>query len=199
MKKKMVFNRTTVLLISLIVITLFIFSGCLFLYFHGKDNVGKTATVVFSYSDDASKLLIDQSVPITDEVGKNLSFIEGKSQQGYTEFSISSNMFGMESLRYEIYAKSVGVSMELPHRYVKLYLTDGESDLALPGYDERRVPTFKDLKISASDPSAKQIYTGELVKDETKNFRLRMWLADTYPMTMEHRSFGILLYVKVIK
>lgn len=197
MKDKSIHKHTLCLLIGSVIIVICILVACFCLYFYENKEVGKSATIVFSYSDDSSKLFMDNSTPITDEVGRNITFANTK-QYGYTEFSISSNMMGLESVRYEIYAKNIGVSTEIPANYVKLYLTDGDNDLAFRGFDETRIPTFKDLKVSASDPSAKQIYSGELKQGEVKNFRLRMWLTDTYPITLENRSFGILLYVKVI-
>lgn len=157
----------------------------------------RNATVVFSYSDDSSMLLMDSSMPITDTVGKKLSFTPNQVKHGYSEFSISANMEGIDKIHYEIYAKNIGVSTELPTDYVKLYLTNADNDQPLEGFDNF-VPTYRDLKVAVSDPAGKKIYSGILEKGEIKNFRLRMWLADTYPITAEVRNFGILLYVKVI-
>lgn len=191
-------NSTLFIVISLILLSICVFTGCLLLYFHGDNNVFKNATIVFSYSDDSSKLLMDSSMPVTDAIGKQLSFTPNQNKHGYSEFSISSNMEGMNSIHYEIYAKNIGVSTELATNYVKLYLTDADTDLPLDGYDSDVVPTYRDLKVAASDPAGKKIYSGILNKDEIQSFRLRMWLADTYPITTETRSFGILLYVKVM-
>lgn len=198
MKKKSIHKQSIGLFIGCFIIVICILITCFFLYVHEKDNVGKSATVVFSYSDDASKLFMNNSTPITDEVGRNITFLN-TNQYAYTEFSISSNMIGVDEVKYEIYAKNIGVAVEIPHRYVKLYLTDGDTDLPLKRFDATKVPTFKDLAVSVSDPSAKQIYSGTLTKDEVKNFKLRMWLTDTYPITTETRNFGILLYVRVIR
>lgn len=191
-------NSTLFIVISLILLSICVFTGCLLLYFHGDNNDFKNATIVFSYSDDSSELLMDSSMPVTDAIGKQLSFTPNQTKHGYSEFSISSNMEGMDYVRYEIYAKNIGVATELATNYVKLYLTDADTDLPLDGYDVNVVPTYRDLKVAASDPAGKKIYSSVLNKDETQSFRLRMWLADTYPITTEVRTFGILLYVKVI-
>lgn len=157
----------------------------------------RSATVVVSYSDDSSMLMMDSSMPVTDAIGKNLSFTENQTKYGYSDFSISANMEEIDKIHYEIYAKSVGVSTEIPIEYIKLYLTNADNDLPLKGFDNV-IPTYRDLKVAVSNPAGKKIYSGILEKGETQNFRLRMWLADTYPITAEVRNFGILLYVKVI-
>lgn len=197
MKGKAIHKQTIGLFVGSFVIVICILITCFFLYFYEKNNVGKSATVVFSYSDDASKLFMNNSTPITDEVGRNITFLN-TNQYAYTEFSISSSMMGVDEVKYEIYAKNIGVAVEIPHRYVKLYLTDGDTDLPLEGFDTSRIPSFKDLAVSTIDPSAKKIHSGTLTKDEVKNFKLRMWLTDTYPITTEIRNFGVLLYVRVI-
>lgn len=195
--KRQHINSTVFMFIALILLAICVFTGCLLLYFHGNNDLSKKATVLFSYSPNSSKLVIDSSMPITDQLGKELTFNPNQSKYGYSEFSISSNMEGMESINYEIYAKNIGVAVELPTDYVKIYLTDGNTDVAAFGY-EQRVPTYRDLKIATSDPAGKKIYAGSLKKGETANFKLRMWLSDAYPITTEVRSFGILLYVKVV-
>ena len=197
MNKKKYNHATILIFITLILFALCTFIGCLFLYFHGDDSSFKKATLLFS-SSTSSEITVDSSMPITDTLGKQLTFEENQTKYGYSEFSISSNMEGMDSVRYEIYAKNIGVATELATNYVKLYLTDADTDLPLDGYDGDVVPTYRDLKVAASDPAGKKIYSGVLNKDETQNFRLRMWLADNYPITTEVRTFGILLYVKVI-
>ena len=190
-------SSTLFISIFLILLSVFVFIGCLILYFHENSTSSKNATVVVSYSDDSSILMMDSSMPITDAVGKTLSFTPNQTKHGYSEFSISANMAGIDEIRYEIYAKNIGVSTELPTDYVKLYLTDADNDQPLEGF-EQSVPTYHDLKVAVSDPAGKKIYSGILEKGEVQNFKLRMWLADTYPITTEVRSFGILLYVKVV-
>ena len=190
-------SSTLFISISLILLSICVFIGCLFLYFHSNDAASKNATIIFSSSDDSSLLTMDSSMPVTDAIGKQLSFTPNQTKHGYSEFSISSNMEGMDEIKYEIYAKNIGVSTEIATNYVKLYLTDADTDQPVEGFNQK-VPTYRDLKVAVSNPAGKKIYTGVLKKGETKNFRLRMWLADTYPITEEVRSFGILLYVKVI-
>lgn len=193
------FNHHRTLFISfiLILVAIVMFVLCLFLYFFSNVSVTKNATLVFSYSENSGELVVDNSMPITDSVGKQLDFSIDQTKYGYSEFSIFANMEGLKSIDYEIYAIPVGVALELPTSYVKVYLTDGENDLPVDGY-RKLVPTYSELKVARSDPAGKKIYSGTLKKDEIKKFRLRTWLADTYPITTDMRSFKMLLYIKVI-
>lgn len=193
---RLIKHRTLFILLILVLVTIFLLFGCLFLYFYDNNRNVKNATLVFSYSKNSS-LMVDNSMPITDSVGKNLTFSANQKKYGYSEFSVSANMNGLESVEYEIYAVPAGVALELPRNYVKLYLTQGENDLPLEGY-RGDVPTYSDLKVAKMDPAGKKIYSGTLKQGEVANFRLRMWLADTYPITMEQRNFKIFLYARVM-
>ena len=133
-------SPTLFISISLILLSICVFIGCLFLYFHSNDSLFKNATIIFSSSDDSSLLMMDSSMPVTDAIGKQLSFTPNQTKHGYSEFSISSNMEGMDEVRYEIYGKSVGVSTEIATNYVKLYLTDADTDQPVEGFDQV-VPT----------------------------------------------------------
>lgn len=190
-------HQTLFILIILILIAIFSFIFCLFLYSYGNTENTKNATLIFSYSENSNGLEVDNSMPITDAIGKQLTFSPDQTKYGYSEFSISSTMEGIESVNYEIYAIPVGVALELPTDYVKVYLTDGKDDSPMEDY-RSSIPTYSDLKVAKADPAGKKLYSGVLEKEETKKFRLRIWLRDTYPITMEKRSFKILLYAKVI-
>ena len=85
----------------------------------------------------------------------------------------------------------------LPTDYVRMYLTDGDNDLPLLGYQDD-IPTYRELKISESNADGKQLYVGTLKNGEKKNFKLRMWLDEAYPITPEMKSFKIALFVKVV-
>lgn len=194
---RLIKHRTLFILLILVFVAIFLLVGCLFLYFYDNSRNVKNATLVFSYSKNSSSLMVDNSMPITDSVGKNLTFSANQEKYGYSEFSVSANMNGLESVEYEIYAVPAGVALELPRDYVKLYLTQGVNDLPLEGY-QGNVPTYSDLKVARMDPAGKKIYSGRLKQGEVVNFRLRMWLVDTYPITMEQRNFKIFLYAKVM-
>lgn len=196
--KKTKYRPTFVILIGLLVVAVLISIICLYLYSHNNDGNSRSATILFSYSEQSSELMVDNSMPITDALGKQLIFSADQTKYAYSEFSISSNMIGLDSVNYEIYAKVKEGKDLLPSDYIKIYLTDGEKDLPFEGYNGKSVPTFQDLKVASSDAGGRRLYSGTLKKDEVKKFRLRMWLKDTYPITTDVRDFGISLYVKTI-
>lgn len=194
--KKSIHHNSLFILIILVLIAIFSLLFCLFLYFNNRQDI-KNATLIFSYSDNSSDLVVDNSMPITDAVGKQLTFTPNQTKYGYSEFSISANIYGIKSVDYEIYAIQTGVALELPSDYVKVYLTDGHNDLPFDGYRDK-IPSYHDLKVARTNPAGKKIYSGTLKENEEKKFRLRMWLTDTYPITTETRNFKINLYVRIM-
>lgn len=190
-------HKSLFIFIALILLAICTFMGCLFLYFKGNDSAEKNATVMISYANQSSELTVDSSMPVTDAIGKQLEYTPNQTKYGYSEFSLTSNMQGVDSVNYEIYAVPLGVAVELPTEYVRMYLTDGDNDLPIVGYQEE-IPSYRDLKVADSNLNGKQLYSGTLEKGETKNFTLRMWLDEMYPITPEMRSFKIALFVKVI-
>ena len=195
--KKLTHNNTLFISVVLVLIAIFSLIFCLFLYFYNNKQDIKNATLILSYSDNSSDLVVDNSMPITDVVGKQLTFTPNQTKYGYSEFTVSANFDGMKSIDYEIYAIQTGVSLELPSDYVKVYLTDGHNDLPFDDYRDK-IPTYHDLKVARTNPAGKKIYSGTLKENEVKTFRLCMWLADTYPITTEIRNFKVNLYVRIM-
>lgn len=185
-------------LIFIILILFAIISGvvCYFIYYTATQE--KSADIVFTYSNKNNDIEIDNSSPITDELGKQIEFTPDILKTGYAEISVSANMVGMSSIDYEIVAKDISSVNEISANYIKIYLTDADTDKPLSGYTERNISSFKDFKVAATDPGAKRLFAGKLKKGEVKNFRLRMWLADTYTINNELRNFKINLKVNVI-
>lgn len=194
---RLIKHKVLFILLILCFIAIFLLSICLVIYVYDNDRNIRQVTLVYSYSKNSSTLTVDNSMPITDSIGKQLTFSANQEKYGYSEFSVFANMDGMEAIDYEIYVVPVGVALELPKDYVKFYLTREENDLPLDGY-QKNVPTYSALKVAKANPAGKRIYFGTLKKGEVANFKLRMWLADTYPITMEKRNFKVSIYVKVI-
>lgn len=190
-------HKSLFIFIALILLAICTFTGCLFLYFRGNDGASKNATILVSYANQSSELTVDSSMPVTVAIGKKLEYTPDQTKYGYSEFSLETNMNGVKSLNYEIYAVPLGVAVLLPTDYVRMYLTDGDNDLPLLGYQDD-IPTYRELKISESNADGKQLYVGTLKKGEKKNFKLRMWLDESYPITPEIKSFKIALFVKVV-
>ena len=188
-------SKLFIFLVSLIGVFISAILFCLSIYFSNND---KSATVVFSYSSNDLKLRIDNSSPITDELGKSIDIGDNHLKNASLKFSVSASMTGYEKIDYEIYAKEVNNLNSISSDYVKLYLTESNTNRSLGSTVNSGITTFNKLRTSAIDPGAKRIYRGTLKKNEVQDFAIRMWLADTYTVSNEKRTFQINLYVKVI-
>jgi hypothetical protein len=161
-----------------------------------KDNKVSTGIVTLSYIEGNDNIKVVNSLPITDEVGKTLERTSSTNGgQGFFDFTLSCNIVGNDEINYEIYAIEQPVADKLSPEYVKIYLTDGVSEVPFPGYD-KSVPTYADLTAASADSNGKRIYAGTFSKTTSKTYRLRMWLADTYTVTSVKRTFTIKINVK---
>lgn len=159
-----------------------------------KEDYGDDS-ISFNYLSDNEEIVVSNSLPMTDEVGKNISASNYKSGiTEYVEFEVKSNV--SDKVKYEIYLTKEDLELEVPVKFVKVYLTDSD-DVALKYFDESQVPTFYDLRLADTNPSGKLLYSGTLKSNESKKFVLRMWVADTYALTPEKVSFSAKLHVKV--
>ena len=99
-------------------------------------------------------------------------------------------------VKYEIYLTKNDLENEVPVKFVKVYLTD-ENDVPIGNFKDSRLLTYYELKVAESDPSGKLLYSGTLKGQESKKYKLRMWVADTYELTTDARVFSVELNVKV--
>lgn len=187
-------KKVIIVCVSLLIVIISALVFCTSLFFN---NDNKKASIVFSYNNN-SELIISNTSPITDELGKNIDFKSNEDKIVYSEFSISSDMVGYDKIDYEIYAKEINTSNAISSNYIKVYLTEANTDRALINANSKRVKTFDELLNSSSDEDAKRLYKGTLEKGEVEDFKFRMWLADTYTVSNELKNFEINLYVKVI-
>ena len=163
-------------------------------------NVVSTGSVTFSYSESTNGILITNSLPISDAVGKTLqSGSEAGVVQGFFDFTLSATVVGNVAVNYEIYTDKQEVANEIDPEYIKIYLTNGDKEEAYDGYDLVSVPTYSSLPVSASDPSAKRLYAGTFTSTGSHDFRLRMWLADVYAVSAGTKSFEMKVNVAAMQ
>lgn len=140
-------------------------------------------------------ITVSSALPITDSVGKKIDLDKSKmGTVGYMEFEVKSKV--EEKVKYELFLTKNDNEMEIPIKFVKVYLTD-ENDVAFYNFDVSRMPTYDDLKDADSDSSGKLLYSGVLKGKENKKFKFRMWVADTYELSKEIRLFSVKMNVKV--
>ena len=184
-------NRINMILFicSLVII---IISGLMFCFsLYGKDS---HKSIILTYMNN-KELKIDNSSPITEKLGKNITFNKGDYKTGYMEFSLSSNSGYEEVINYEICI--VNNSESELSKYVKFYLTDYDTDKPVLNFD-KNIPTFLQLKKSKSLINGKSLYIGKLSGNETKRFRLRIWLDDSYTITDKSSYFAADMVVNVL-
>lgn len=144
---------------------------------------------------DQGRVSIMNKLPLTDNVGRRIELNEEhRDIQGYIECTLQSN--SSKKLDYELYLLKDLAEGMIDTNYIKIYLSD-DFDVAMEGYDGNAVPTYASLKVADSDPAGARLYTGSLNGREKINFKLRMWVADSYVITDEVKRFGILLKAKI--
>ena len=181
-------NRLFILLFVIVVGLLGVFSWNLF--FH-KEN-GKNLKIVFRSSSD---IMIENKLPISDTLGKQLTG-DGMENgiQGYLEFSIENK----DSISNEYVIKLTKKELnqnEINGNYIKLYLTKA-NDYPLDGFEQNPVPSFQQLPVLNSKPNSKVLYRGVIAGNTVEEFRLRMWLADSYAMNSVLEEFSIKIDVE---
>ena len=177
--------RIVFLLIILVLILALVF----FLpTFSSVDNV-----LSVSYLSE-DKLHVSNLLPMTDVVGMKINADSNKvGVTGYLEFEVSSSID--RKVEYEIYLTKNDFELEVPPKFVKVYLTD-ENDVLIESVKSSKIPTYFDLKVSDINPSGRVLYSGNLKNKGSKKFKLRMWVADTYELTVDARNFSVNLNVK---
>ena len=187
MEKKVTFIKTYFM--SVVIVGLVVFCCIYFLL----DNLPYNN----SYLDvelDTQKIVISNKLLMSDFAGKKLNFDNKKSgTNDYIEFEIKSKAKG--KLKYEIYLTKENADAEIPQKFVKVYLTD-ENDFSLMDTNEL-IPTYYDLKVADSNLSGKLLYSGVFKDNESKKFRLRMWVADTYEIKKDLDIFSVKLNIDV--
>lgn len=192
------FHKQALLLFLLIVILIGVVFTAVFIfkykYSSSRILTNSSNAVSLEFIED-NAISITNMLPVTDEVGKRIqSSGDDDGVQGYFDFVVKSNV--KEKVNYEVYLTKDDVNKEIESNYIKIYLTDSKTDAALDGYNQNKIPTYFDLRVSSIDPSGRQIYTGSLENYSTKSFRLRMWLSDSYVISSEEKEFVVKVNVK---
>lgn len=185
-ERKLVISIVLVLLlfISVIGITYAVFT---FAKEGKRENVINTGSITFSYTETSNGISLTNALPISDNIGKTL---DNSGSNGYFDFNVSCKIVGKTAIKYEIHAEELQVNNPLDPAFVKMYLTDGTSDMPISGYD-LEVPTYNMLSSSSIKDGAKRLYYGSFSTTGVQAFRLRMWLSDKYSVPTTSQEFKI--------
>ena len=167
---------------AFLLIILLLISG-VYYFFNNKHREG---TVKF-VDQNKVYLKIDNTMPLNDK--------SAIKKSAYVDFSIKSFDIVGNSIKYELYAKSINGVNSINSDYIKLNLFEQTTNRPLM----KEPIVFSDLKILDDNVNSKQLYSGSIKKNETIKFRVRMWLADNYTVNNEKKNFEIALGVRAIK
>ena len=151
-------KRLLIFVFIFVLLTLFVsFTGfSLFKIKQGtNNNIINAGAVLFSFNEKTNAINMQNTYPMTDEVGKKLS---GDGE--YFEFTISTKIESNEikRLTYEITLTPIETSNTLDEKYVRVYL---EEDGKAVSINKNEVNSFKSLPDSTLDlrkNDSKQLY-----------------------------------------
>ena len=92
------------------------------------------------------------------------------------------------------YIKQINTVNSINEKYIKVYLTEKNTKKPLIN----RPISFAKLLSSSRDIDARQIYIGSIRSKDVINIKLNMWLADTYTINSENKSFEVMVGVNVL-
>ena len=166
-------NKRNIIIIIGILAFIVIVGGISYSYFVYNKDVGNVSLnageISLSLSDVSSNLNLTGVVPMSDN--------EGKINSTYFDFTVNTTV-DTEKIYYEVYLlPKQGNTLDTS--YLKTYLTDQNDD------EISEVTLYNNL--SNYESSGKIIYKGLVninsngtAKNESKEFRLRLWLDDSY-------------------
>ena len=159
---------------ALIIVILFI----ILLLFRGVkyDNV--------VINSNSSSIIISDDLPLNDKVGMNIKKNDD-GIVGYFKFSIE-NKRGINTKAFVYLEKSFDST--IPDKYIKVFLTDGD-DKPCKLFKNNIVPNYGELLYDSYYSGGKIIFEDILSRYEKKEFILRVWLSDFYPLGYKGESF----------
>ena len=152
-----------------------------------KVNRVTTGTMTMSYSETTNGINLTNAYPMTDEVGRSLN-----EENQYFDFTVNASVGGNVIINYVITATKE-VDSTLPDNAVKVYLTSMNSG------NESQVlePTkISDLQVTSLNregaPNGQFILlNSNFNKTESRNYRLRMWVASDYVLPNVSQTYKL--------
>lgn len=139
---------------------------------------------------------ISNKLPLTDESGRTLD-ASNVDDDILNEISFSVESTGDKKIasNYEVYLESEENDDTIDPNYVKVYLTDRDGK-AFKDYSGNEVMTYRNLRVSKSSASGKLLYSGTIFGNQKQEFKLRIWLDETYFLSDTKKEFNGIIKVK---
>ena len=176
-------SRLKYLLILGIVLTLIAGIGStysFFIYRQEGSNVSlESGEISINYSDNVNYISVPDAYPVSDEVGKIYPY--------YSDFTLNS-VTDKHPIKYEIQIIP-NSNNTIDTKYIKVYLADQDDNpITQPMF-------YDDLKQATYNTTGKIVDTGFFTTSDTQNFRLRVWIDESYDKNLiETFGFNIYLY-----
>lgn len=139
---------------------------------------------------------ISNKLPLTDESGRTLDASNVDDDiLNEISFSVESTGNKKNASKYEVYLESEENDDTIDPNYVKVYLTDGDGK-AFKDYSGNEVMTYRNLRVSKSSASGKLLYSGTIFGNQKQEFKLRIWLDETYFLSDTKKEFNGIIRVK---
>lgn len=139
---------------------------------------------------------ISNKLPLTDESGRTLDASNVDDDiLNEIAFSVESTGDKNISSNYEVYLESDENDDTIDPNYVKVYLTDRDGK-AFKDYSGNEVMTYRNLRVSKSSASGKLLYSGTIFGNQKQEFKLRLWLDETYFLSDTKKEFNGIIKVK---
>ncbi len=184
-------NRRNLLIIISVLLFIALVGGISYSYFVYNKDVGivslETGDISINLSDVSGNQTLSNVIPQSDTIGK--------ASANYFDFTVDATV-DSEKIYYEIYIlPKTGNTLDTS--YLKTYLTD-QNDVEIKGvrlYDSLSEGEVEDGKVIYKD--VVELNNNYTSKTETKDFRLRLWLDDSYnEQTSKTFEFDVYVYGK---
>ena len=168
----------TIIAIIILLIAVLAVSYAAFYYSKVGDEVNRisTGTITMSYSENNNGIYLTDAYPTTDAIGMALS---GTNQ--YFDFTVSASMSGSTIINYTITAIREADST-LPDNAVKVYLTSINNGNESQVLEPTKISNLQVTSLNREGAPDGQfiLLNSNFNKTETRNYRLRMWVAGDY-------------------
>ena len=135
-------------------------------------------------------LTISNVLPLSDVLGKEMTEKEVKNGvQQILDFEIENTL--NKDVSFEILLNpQTTMNESIKENYIKFYLTDFD-DVPFKKFAGSEIPTFHDLKTLVKRPKSRILYSGNIYAKSKNNYRLRMWLSDSYTISNQLEDFSV--------
>ena len=151
-------------------------------------NTITTGTISMSYSEPDNGITLTNALPMNDETGKAL---EGTNNNFDFKVTATISGSGETTINYAITAVTTPAT-SLNDDYVKVYLTDmdaSDTEILEPTVVSSLDKTTSD---ASGAPNGQYILeSGTFKSTTTKNYRLRMWVADNFSVGQSSETYTL--------